>query len=140
MGQAHYRYDLAQLTADTGRDGRWMKRALILASTSQHTRRMGAIAVMSGRILAEATNRRRNPPSSVSWWDCSFHAEESLVRQRPDLHGATVYVARLNASSEPAMARPCTKCHDRLVRAGVRRTVWTASVSGDLGVETYIRA
>jgi tRNA(Arg) A34 adenosine deaminase TadA len=137
--KAHYaRVDVAVYDAETAKDRRWIRQTLGLAATSQHSFPMGAIAVLGGRVVAQAVNRRRNSPMNVPWPACSFHAEESLVRTRPELHGATVYVARLTAAGVPGLARPCLRCHDLLTAAGVRRTVWTAP-GGMLGVETYDR-
>jgi tRNA(Arg) A34 adenosine deaminase TadA len=129
---APVRYD------STAKDRRWIRHALALAASSQHRYPMGALAVRSGRVVAQAVNRRRNTPANVEWASCSFHAEEGLVRARSELRGTTVYVARLTPSGIPGLARPCARCHQLLTDAGVRRTVWTAGVD-TLGVETRLR-
>jgi tRNA(Arg) A34 adenosine deaminase TadA len=129
-------HDPACYDTATAKDQRWIQRTLILASTSQHSYRMGALALHGGRVVAQAVNRRRNPPTAVPWVHCSFHAEAGLLRVRPDLSNCTVYIARLTTAGHSALARPCTDCHTLLSDAGVRRTVWTASIT-TIGVETF---
>jgi tRNA(Arg) A34 adenosine deaminase TadA len=131
-----YRKSPACYATATAKDLRWIQQTLALAASSQHGTRMGALAVQGGRVVAQSVNRRRNPPSAVPWVHCSFHAEEGLVRARPDLTGSTVYVARLTTAGRAALARPCSECHASLCAAGVRRTVWTASAN-TVGVETF---
>jgi tRNA(Arg) A34 adenosine deaminase TadA len=135
VSSSRYRTDVPACYETTAKDRRWIRQALVLAASSTHGYRMGALAVQGGRVVAQSVNRRRNPPSAVPWVHCSVHAEAGLVRNRPDLSGSNVYVARLTTGGRAALARPCSECHSLLSEAGVRRTVWTAS-STSLGVET----
>lgn len=135
MQKDHYRLGgESSPSALSSKDARWLRRALTLAASSTHRQPMAAVAVSGGRSLVESTNRRRNSPLNVDWQECSFHAEQNLLRLRPELRGTTVYVARLTGAGAPALARPCRRCHTALTEAGVRRTVWTG-VNGSVGIE-----
>ncbi len=129
-----YRGWLHNEYTESARDQRWSRVALTAAASSRHGSQMSAIAVQGGRVVSTSVNRRRNDPTTVSWQHCSFHAEEGLVRQRANLVGATVYVARLTRAGTAGMARPCLRCFLLLAGAGVRRVVWTAPKE-ELGTE-----
>lgn len=67
----------------------------------------------------------RNGPLQLPDQRQPAHAEHRLCRKLDA--GATVYVARLNAKGDWAMARPCPTCHARLYAKGVRRVYYTIS-------------
>lgn len=116
------------------RDARWVQRSIGVALTSSHEFKMGAVAVRGGKALGFATNRKRNDPRIVEdWFDCSYHAEQSLV-ETLDAANAIVYVARLKPSGGVGVARPCKSCLHLLTAAGVRRVVWTHN-SSHVGVQ-----
>lgn len=109
----------------TGRDARWINRAIGVAYTSTHPIQMGAVAISGGSLLASGVNRYRNSPAiAVDWDACSVHAEAALARGR-DLTGATVYVARARRDGDTALAKPCKACLSTLTAAGVKRVIWT---------------
>lgn len=107
-----------------GRHRRWLRRAVALASTSQHPMPMAAIAVSGGAVVAQAVNIAKNRPGLVPWNACSRHAEQ-IVAARGDLRDAVVYVARVRKDGSTSMARPCRSCYQTLVDAGARTVVWT---------------
>jgi tRNA(Arg) A34 adenosine deaminase TadA len=115
----------------TGRHRRWIRRALALAAeNASGGYRLGAIAVRAGRPLAVGVNRHRNDPQRLpelhrDHW--SEHAEDACLRKAPSTQGATVYVARLTPGGRLAMARPCPRCWDKLVAAGVTTVVYTVN-------------
>lgn len=87
----------------------------------------------SGSLLAVGINKSRLMNSYVNWSeDCSvpsFHAEESAIRQCEnmgmDLKGTVLYVSRVNKAGTEMMSRPCNKCHALIVKAGIRKVVYT---------------
>ena len=82
-------------------------------------------------ILSIGINSSRLMNSYVNWTeDCpvpSEHAEASAIRQcgSVDLTGAVLYVARVNKAGEEMNSRPCNKCHALIVKAGIRKVVYT---------------
>lgn len=107
------------------RDYRWLQRSTGVAITSKHSFRMGALAIRGGNLIGYAVNRLRNHPRLVEdWYDCSFHAEQSLI-ENCDTVSSIVYVARITPAGKLAMAKPCQSCLRLLTEAGVKRVVWT---------------
>jgi deoxycytidylate deaminase len=51
-----------------------------------------------------------------------------------ELKGATIYIARMSRKGTPAMSRPCANCMKEIVKAGIRKIVYTNSV-GMMSVE-----
>lgn len=92
------------------------------------THRHAAIVYKSGRVLAVGVNRYRNDPSN--WIDSdgvTRHAEVAAISQvsKENLKGATVYVARQGRCDTHMLSRPCPKCYDALVAAGVKKIIYT---------------
>lgn len=107
------------------RDARWVQRSIGVAVTSRHPFPMGAVAVRGGNFLGFGVNRKRNDPRVVEdWFDCSYHAEQSLL-DGVNAAGSIVYVVRVSPTGQARMARPCRTCLRLLTAAGVRRVVWT---------------
>lgn len=107
------------------RDYRWLQRSVGVALTSSHQFRMGALAMKGGQLRGYATNRLRNHPRIVEdWYDCSTHAEQSLI-ETCDTRSSIVYVARVTPGGSVALAKPCQSCLRSLTEAGVKRVVWT---------------
>jgi deoxycytidylate deaminase len=108
-----------------GRDYRWIQRAIGVAMSSDHRTKIGALAMRGGNLRGIATNRFRNHPRVVpDWYECSVHAEQSLI-ENYDVSGSIVYVARVRARNAVAIAKPCKSCLKLLIKAGVKRIVWT---------------
>ena len=47
------------------------------------------------------------------------------------LHGATVYVARLDKEGHLRMARPCPSCMDQLKKLKVKRVIYSTDIGWD---------
>lgn len=76
--------------------------------------------------MAAASNRHRNTAQVAEHENCTEHAEEAILRLAGDAAlGATVYVTRINRQGNLLESRPCVRCHQQLVAAGVRRVVYT---------------
>ena len=112
----------------SNRDRRLIETALSLAEQSPCKQRHGAIVVKGGRILGKGFNEYRNEPQD--WMpveNVSIHAEIAAMSGiAPDkLKGATVYVARRGRCNVHACSRPCPRCYDALVKAGVKKIIYT---------------
>ncbi|MFE9500827.1 hypothetical protein [Streptomyces collinus] len=105
-----------------------MQSALRQARRSNCRFRLGAVLVQGNRILASSPNKRRNSPV-IDYRNSTFHAEEAVIRLVRKAPGATLYVARVDAHLQPAMAKPCLRCQIALVDAGVRRVLYTSDAS-----------
>lgn len=57
--------------------------------------------------------------------DVSYHAEEVALRRAGDSDGATIYVARVTRRGDLGIAKPCARCTQDLIEAGVHTVVWT---------------
>lgn len=112
----------------SNRDRSLIQTAIKLASRSECNYRHGAIVYKSGRVLSMGVNSYRNKASdTVDEYGISVHAEIAAIRRvSPDLlRGSTVYVARIKKCDEHGMSKPCPRCHEALVDAGVKRVVFT---------------
>ena len=60
-------------------------------------------------------------------YSISVHAEIAAMRgiSADKLKGATVYVARKGRCAEHGLSRPCAKCYEALVAAGVKKIIYT---------------
>ncbi|MEU9979617.1 hypothetical protein [Streptomyces sp. NPDC051014] len=92
--------------------------ALKAANESRCRYRMGAVVADGPRVLAARANLRRNAPD-VDYLNATFHAEEAALRRVRSPAGTVLYVARVDASGNAAMARPCPRCERMLAEAGV---------------------
>ncbi len=112
------------------RDRQNIGRALQVAATSPYIKfRHGAVAALNKRPLATATNRLRNDPATMqdppdAWRHCSIHAEVAVLRRAPQAN--TIYVARVDSSGDPCMAKPCPACVSTMEAHGVARVVYTS--------------
>ena len=95
--------------------------------------RHAAIIVKSGRVLSMGRNRNKTHPDSVLYEDGekilkTIHAELdaiSKVKNKEQLRGATIYVARLGRSGHPGMSCPCKMCQQLINKYGFKRAVFT---------------
>ncbi|MFB7057424.1 hypothetical protein ACFCXT_30445 [Streptomyces vinaceus] len=98
------------------------------AASSRCRHKMGAVIASGSRVLSAQANARRNSPA-IDFKNASFHAEEAALRRVRNPVGATVFVARVDASGVAMMARPCARCTRRLTEAGVVGAYYTVSAN-----------
>ena len=92
-----------------------------------------AVIAKAGRILSVGRNRNKTHPDSIFYEDGerilkTIHAELdaiSRVKNKDQLKGATIYVARLGRSGHPGMSCPCKMCQGLINRYGLKRAVFT---------------
>ena len=93
-----------------------------------------AVIAKAGRILSVGRNRNKTHPESVTLNENgdrvlkSIHAELDAickVKNKEQLKGATIYVARLGRSGHPGMSCPCTMCQGLINKYGLKRAVFT---------------
>lgn len=75
-------------------------------------------------------NSIRNSPymTGIPKNQYSTHAEVAALRAAPrgmNLKNATMYVARIYRTGEPAMSAPCAQCRIALKAAGISKVVYT---------------
>ena len=96
--------------------------------------RHAAVVVKGGRVLSSGVNRIKTHPSAVVEDEngelvCkSIHAEMdaiSRVKNKEQLKGATIYVARKGRSDQVGMSLPCTMCQRALKKHGLSKAVFT---------------
>ena len=108
-----------------------LKRALAVASVSTMRQRHGAVIAQGPRVLAVGVNSMRTAPMNCTdpRSQAAWHAEVAVLRQLRgrDLHGATLYVARLNRNQVAAMSRPCVACQAVIEYAGVSKVIYTTN-------------
>ena len=112
-----------------------MNRTIYCASKSKCRQKHAALVEKSGRVINWAINKYYNDPAMFSSElltreraMISVHAEINAIRRvNPEvLSGATVYVARVG-SSGAVLSRPCGRCEEALIKAGVRKVIYTYS-------------
>jgi len=106
----------------------WLAKACEIALTSPTPHRHAAVLVKHGRELAASTPKHTGSPSlsENSWRASSLHAEIAvLLAAGTNAKDSTLYVARVNRAGEPLLSRPCRRCESWIMRAGVRRVVYT---------------
>ena len=106
-----------------------------LASHSEHKFRVGAVITKGGRIVSSGFNKVGHPSDNRIY--ASVHAEEQAIhyllqRNRlSDLAGSVIYVSRILANGDVAMARPCNACFKMIQSVGIKRIIYTT----DNGIE-----
>ncbi|MFJ8159152.1 hypothetical protein [Streptomyces sp. NPDC094468] len=98
--------------------------ALKQALRSQCRQRVGAVLTAGTRVVVASPNRRRNDPA-VTFRYATFHAEEVVLRRAARTARSTVYVARVDATGTPRLAKPCPRCQSALLAAGIARVYYT---------------
>lgn len=115
-----------------------LARAVAVAEQSTCRQQHGAVIEMGSRVLAVGCNRHRNSPNNVSKpaSQSSTHAEQAALRSflGESLKGATMYVARVSGG-KPRLSRPCKRCQQLIIDAGIRKVIYTAH--GSAVVEHY---
>ncbi len=93
-----------------------------------------AVIAKAGRILAVGRNRNKTHPEAVTLNEDgdrilkSIHAELDAifkVKNKEQLRGATIYVARKGRSGHPGMSCPCKMCQGLINKYGLKRAVFT---------------
>lgn len=95
--------------------------------------RHAAVIVKAGRVLSVGRNRNKTHPNSVLNEDGerilkTIHAEFdaiSRVKNKDQLKGATIYVARLGRNGHPGMSCPCEMCQNLINKYGLKKAVYT---------------
>ncbi|WP_420706991.1 hypothetical protein [Streptomyces sp. NRRL F-2664] len=103
-----------------------MDLAIRRAAVSPCRHKMGAVLASGRRVLGAHYNVQRNSPV-IDFQNATFHAEEAVLRRVRNPSGAIAYVARVNASGIPMLARPCPRCQKILADAGVAGAYYTTS-------------
>lgn len=113
---------------------RWIDRAagLALAHANVGEYNLGAIVVKGGSLLSFGTNKHRNDPYYIQdiprehWSTCAEQA--ALHKLKPGTaKGATIYVARVTPGMNTRMARPCNRCADLIINAGISKVIYTSN-------------
>lgn len=126
----------------TKRDMKFFEVARKAALGSDFKTKIGACAVLNGRVIAAAASSEKTSPLQMKYnvyrkfqVDCAdclpkIHAEISLVsklKHMPNIEykRLTVYVYRICKSRDHGMARPCDACIRALMDLGIRNIKYT---------------
>lgn len=112
----------------TNTDTKWLRRATRLARMGTCRTRHGAVIVKGGRLLSVGINVNRNSPQdkAVPPTEIAVHAEEAALRALGgEARGAKIYVARVLRNDQPALSRPCDRCYEAIVAAGIKEIIYT---------------
>lgn len=99
-----------------------------LALTSPNRFKMAAMVVKSGRVLGGDVNLNKispfTPPNRFS-----THAEirAMKVARRSHPTGSTIFIARLDANENHALARPCAWCIEHMQSMRINKVVFTVN-------------
>ena len=123
-----------------------INRAIGVALTSNHRWRHGAVIAKGNRVVAFATNTKRNSPE-IDHTNSTFHAEVAAIRElhrstgvtygHGSFKGYTMYVARVNTKNQPSFSRPCKDCWEWLISVGITDVYYTNEL-GTLSHECII--
>ena len=109
-------------------------RRILNSEYSDHIQhRHAAVVVKAGRGLATGRNRNKTHPDSITVEEGeripkTIHAELdaiSRVKNKDQLRGATIYVARLGRNGHPGMSCPCKMCQKLIDKYELKRAVFT---------------
>jgi len=116
-------------------DTSFLAAAAKIAQTSEYRFRMASLIVKSGRVLGGDTNSPKitpdTPPKRVS-----THAEIRTIKGVKNTQGSTIYIARLSAEGNTALAKPCVWCMEHIINAGISRVVFTDNDGGGISFHT----
>lgn len=111
---------------------RWLRYALAEARKAPHHQwKVGACLVRGGNIVGTGFNRYRNSPAIVGASGVSYHAEEVAIRRAGSTDGTTLFVARITKSGMLGLAKPCQRCQQLALEAGVSTVYWTTPTGWD---------
>jgi deoxycytidylate deaminase len=111
-----------------------------IASTSTANNKHGCVIVKGGSVQSVGVNSNRNHPTIVSHpkTDSSVHAEVAALKALDfDAEDCIAYIARVNNRDDAMMSKPCDRCMNELIAAGIKRVVWT--ISGELDINEQRR-
>lgn len=106
--------------------------------------RLCAVLVRGGGVISVGYNKKSTNGFVEHFADLvrgerdyclSTHAEMSAVlraRGKTDLHGTKIYVARIRASGDLGLARPCQICYKILQSYGIKKAYYSIT-SDDYG-------
>lgn len=108
----------------------FLERARRIASTSTCRIKHGSVVVKSGNVIGVGVNSYRMPFMNPALYTestegISTHAEAAAIKAAGDCKGATIYVARVRPSGEDGMSAPCKSCQKIIVKAGIKKVVYT---------------
>lgn len=119
------------------KDMSFLARTIDYAYKSKCTQRHAAFVCRGNRILARSTNKYHNDPKhfprhmfNSEMDSIGVHAEIAAMSKvdPKKLKGATIYVARIMPSGSPGLSRPCKRCEEALIHAGVRKVIYSDTV------------
>jgi tRNA(Arg) A34 adenosine deaminase TadA len=104
--------------------------ALEEARKSDHQHRVGCCIFNKNTILSRGFNvalmSRKKLAPRFRRWPNSVHAEvAAIISARADLHGADIFIIRINKSEELLLARPCNHCMSYLQYVGIKRIIYS---------------
>lgn len=129
------RYPVGQITFpmkdDLSRKQRsFLDIAVRMAESSEVSFKHGAVIVRSGSVLAMGVNKwkaaeKPDVPTYEYNENISIHAEIDALSRCSDPDGATIFIARVNKRGEERMSRPCMNCEKAIIKAGIKKVVYT---------------
>ena len=77
--------------------------------------------------MSVGINTMRNPPSdNIPYQHIAIHAEEAAIKALGgQAQGAKIYVARVRRDNKDGLSRPCNRCHQLIVSAGIKEVIYT---------------
>lgn len=108
--------------------------AVRLAETADAEQRHGCVVVKSGSVISMGVNKWRNRQLVLDTAEdkdeynenLTTHAEIDALSRAKNAKGSTVYIARVGKHGAEMFSRPCPRCEQALVAAGVKRIIYTA--------------
>lgn len=104
--------------------------AKYFAGKSKSRQRHGAVVVKGGRVVGTGYNKNTNHPMQVSpehiKTHCSRHAEIEAIRDAGfAVHGAVLYVARVNRQNKARNSKPCKYCQSVISATKIKKVIYT---------------
>lgn len=96
--------------------------------------RLGSVIYKGGRYLSVGWSKLHTHPSQIgddreSQERVATHAEAHAINMCGDPRNATIYVARIGRNGKIGLSKPCNRCMELIVQAGIKKVVYTASDS-----------
>lgn len=87
------------------------------------------ISISFNQAKSHPLQKRYNKKRASTAHEWSYlHAELSAilkVKNKEQLRGATIFVARTRRDGNPGMARPCAACIQAIIDSGIKKIVYT---------------
>lgn len=102
------------ITPISAKDQRFLQMAAGVATQSKCRFRHGCVLVKHGKILSASPNIFRNNVHNMgdNWAHSSIHSEIATLKRAGFPRRATLFVARINASGEIRISKPCYNCQE----------------------------